>query len=257
MKFHYHWNNIHKTSAARSNYSPIANSVHNGPIHSFTTSADCEPPDSRFRQRNQPRLNLLDGVFQRPANFASSAPPPSETTGQRLLDGGEIEKETETRGVVRALLRTDATPRCGGTRLLLSSCVLINGDTRRTLTTILVYARLNDRRWVKPRRMSPRHWPWGERTSEKRGNISVLEMSFKLQYSTIDINKLTTLNVSKFHDFIILQSAIRYRPFLKCNFVVQETESHDDSSYEQSHFELNLSLLEVPVRLQPSLHRPM
>ena len=79
---------MHNTSVARSNYSPIANSVHNGPIHSFTASADCETPDSRFRQRNQPRLNLLDGVFQRPANFASSAPPPSETTGQRLVDGG-------------------------------------------------------------------------------------------------------------------------------------------------------------------------
>lgn len=195
---------MHNTSVARSNYSPIANSVHNGPIHSFTASADCETPDSRFRQRNQPRLNLLDDVFQRPANFASSAPPPSETTGQRLVDGGEIEKETEARGVVRALLRTDATPWCGGTRLSLSSCVLINRDTRRSLTTILVYARLNDRRWVKPCRMRSHHWPWGERTSERGGNISVLDMSFKLQYSTIDINKLTTLNVSKFYDFIIL-----------------------------------------------------
>lgn len=84
----------------------------------------------------------------------------------------EIEKETEARGVVRALLRTDATPWC---RRYASLIILVRvNQSRRSLTTILVYARLNDRRWVKPCGMSPHgHWPWGERTSEKRDNISV------------------------------------------------------------------------------------
>lgn len=217
--------------------------MHNGPIHSFTTSADCETPDSRYRQRNQPRLNLLDGVFQRPANFASSAPPPSETTGQRLVDGGKSRKKRKLAASFEPFFEPTRRHDAGGTRLLLSSWVLINRYTRRSLTTILVYARLNDRRWVKPCGMSPHHWPWGERTSEKRGDISVLDVSFELQYSTIDINKSTTLNVSKFDDFIIRQSEIPYRPFLPRNSVVQETESRDDSSYEQSRFELNLSFV--------------
>ena len=66
------------------------------------------------------------------------------------LRGGDKERLGVGSGTVENGEKEREGPLDVGTRLLLTRCVLINRDTRRELTTALVHARLNERRWVKP-----------------------------------------------------------------------------------------------------------